>query len=228
MGEYSLTSRCFPVAFLLTLSTALSCVHPLPAAPAAEAKGPAVGGYRYFERPDAYDPWSLKIAQWQASQRAEREADLPPVGTDPNALQSKYSRFRSELRVDQARQVAAWIQKQARSAYNQDPAGDPWPTVQEVLASRSDDCDGLELIVHHLLLELGFPTSQVYRAVVHRPSDGQHHMVTLWFQDSDDPWVIDPTGAMTHGMPRMSQVPDWVPLKLFSASQEFTVHPTVR
>jgi hypothetical protein len=52
-------------------------------------------------------------------------------------------------------------------------------------------------------------------------------MVTLWFEDRMDPWVIDPTGAMTSGMPRMSSMPNWVPLKLFSEDVEFSVrrHP---
>jgi hypothetical protein len=35
--------------------------------------------------------------------------------------------------------------------------------------------------------------------------------------------VIDPTGAMTTGMPRMSEVPEWVPLKVFSDRNDFTV-----
>jgi hypothetical protein len=48
-------------------------------------------------------------------------------------------------------------------------------------------------------------------------------MVTLWFEDRDDPWVIDPTGAMTTGMPRMSEVPGWEPLKVFSEDERFTV-----
>ena len=60
-------------------------------------------------------------------------------------------------------------------------------------------------------------------AIVVRPSDGQHHMVTLWFEDPNDPWVIDPTGAMTLGMPRMSALPDWVPIKLFTDRLEYTV-----
>jgi hypothetical protein len=47
-------------------------------------------------------------------------------------------------------------------------------------------------------------------------------MVTLWFEVPDDPFVIDPTGAMTSGMPRLSEVPGWVPLKLFSETAEFT------
>jgi hypothetical protein len=47
-------------------------------------------------------------------------------------------------------------------------------------------------------------------------------MVTLWFESPDDPFVIDPTGAMTGGMPRLSEVPGWVPLKLFTETAEFT------
>jgi hypothetical protein len=47
-------------------------------------------------------------------------------------------------------------------------------------------------------------------------------MVTFWFESPDDPWVIDPTGAMAIGMPRLSEVPGWSPLKVFSADAEFT------
>ena len=45
----------------------------------------------------------------------------------------------------------------------------------------------------NFLRELGFDKAEVYRAIVYRKSDQQHHMVTLWFEDPDDPWVIDPT-----------------------------------
>ena len=73
------------------------------------------------------------------------------------------------------------------------------------------------------LRDLGFRSDEVYRAIVYRPEDGQHHMVTLWFEDRSDPWVIDPTGAMTSGMRRMSAVPGWVPLKVFSDTTEYSV-----
>jgi hypothetical protein len=46
-------------------------------------------------------------------------------------------------------------------------------------------------------------------------------MVTFWFEDPNDPWVIDPTGAMTFGMPRMSEVPDWAPIKVFSEDSNY-------
>ena len=38
--------------------------------------------------------------------------------------------------------------------------------------------------------------------------------------------MIDPTGAMTTGMPRMSQVGGWKLLKEFNETQEFTVAPS--
>ncbi len=178
-------------------------------------------GFRYFETPDPYDAWSFKITQWQSRQRSELEttATEGPAGD----LRTRYLHRRSELRRGLARELAAWIQEEAKLHYSEDVGIDHWPTLEEVLVADTDDCDGLELLVHQLLLDLGFPRSQVYRAVVHRPSDDQYHMVTLWFESPDDPWVIDPTGAMLLGMRHMSEVPGWVPLKLFSATEEFSV-----
>ena len=82
--------------------------------------------------------------------------------------------------------------------------------------------DGLELLVFQMLRDLGFDEREVFRAIVVRRSDAQHNMVTLWFEEPRDPWVIDPTGAMTSGMPRLSQVEGWMPLKVFSELEEFT------
>jgi hypothetical protein len=143
-------------------------------------------------------------------------------------LREKFLRFRSEHRRGLARELAAWLQEQAKVHYIPDGAVDRWATFEETMARNGDDCDGLELLSYHLLLDLGFRPEEVYRAIVVRPSDGQHHMVTLWFEDPSDPWVIDPTGAMTGGMPRMSQVPGWIPLKLFSERAEFTVRSSER
>jgi hypothetical protein len=140
-------------------------------------------------------------------------------------LRDKYFDFRADRKRSMAREVAAWIQGQAKQHYVADGAIDHWATLEETLSGDGDDCDGLELLTFHALRDLGFDRSEVYRAIVYRPSDGQHHMVTLWFEDRDDPWVIDPTGAMTLGMPRMSEMPAWVPLKVFSDTVEFTVEP---
>ena len=140
-----------------------------------------------------------------------------------DGLRGKYFDFRSDRRRAMALELAGWIQGQSRSHYVADGPIDHWATLEETLRGNGDDCDGLELLVYHALRDLGFSENEVYRAIVYRPSDGQHHMVTLWFEDRDDPWVIDPTGAMTTGMPLMSSMPEWVPLKVFSQDIEYTV-----
>jgi len=192
--------------------------------------------YRFFEKPAADDPWSRKIARWQVRERALGDADqlapdLSTVASGPSAtsprrgddLRVSYFAFRADHKRATARAIASWIQDQAKRHYIPDGAYDHWATLEETLAHNGDDCDGLELLTYHFLRDAGFAEDELFRAIVLRPSDGQHHMVTLWFESPSDPWVIDPTGAMIAGMPHISQVPDWVPIKLFSETEEFTV-----
>lgn len=205
--------------------------------------------YEYFTQPAPEDQWSPKISGWQRRERAQgrasvvapaavseaapKEAASAPVpgfeteralgqvvGGD---LRAKYAAFRTEQKRATARSVAAWTQSQALAHYVEDGPIDHWATLEETLRNNGDDCDGLELLTFNALRELGFEMTEVFRAIVYRASDGQHHMVTLWFENPQDPWVIDPTGAMTLGMPRMSELPGWVPIKLFSDTVEYTV-----
>jgi predicted transglutaminase-like cysteine proteinase len=220
-------------AFALTWTAAvlfsLGCVVP-------GALHPSPHRYEYFANPSPSDAWTPKIAGWQSRERALPDTDLlrtpasvsgpgetRPAAGGESSLRSKYFEFRAERKRQTAREVADWIQREAKKHYVADGPIDHWATLEETLARNGDDCDGLELLVYHFLIDLGFREQEVFRAIVYRPSDGQHHMVTLWFEEANDPWVIDPTGAMTSGMPRMSEVPGWVPLKVFSATQEFTV-----
>ena len=194
--------------------------------------------YRYFVAPAPNEAWSRKIAQWQQRERdasAEVELRTPasvagsgspeeaPAAGGREELREKFDAFLVERRRAQAREVAAWIQDVAQSHYISDGPIDRWATLDETFRRNGDDCDGLELLSYNLLRGLGFGEDEVYRAIVFRRSDGQHHMVTFWFEQADDPWVIDPTGAMTSGMPRMSQVPGWEPLKVFSENRDFDV-----
>jgi len=196
--------------------------------------------YDFFSAPDSNDPWSEKIGYWQARERADRRSGVTPLSeSDPGAvvgagpsveatgdaesLEAKYAAFRRESKRAMAREMAGWIQEQSRQHYIPDEVVDDWATLDATLRNNGDDCDGLELLVLNGLRDLGFDRSEVYRAIVYRRSDGQHHMVTLWFEELDDPWVIDPTGAMTSGMPRMSDLPEWTPIKVFSEDEEFTV-----
>jgi len=195
-------------------------------------------GFSYFDRPDQGDPWSVKIRGWQTRERhsesleqAREPENRVAAGPDQRNreshadLREKYLSFRTEHRRDMARGLASWIQEQSERHYIPDGAVDHWATLEETLVGNGDDCDGLELLAYNALRDMGFGQDRVYRAIVVRPSDGQHHMVTLWFEELEDPWVIDPTGAMVRGMPRMSDVPGWVPIKVFSEDEEFTVHP---
>jgi predicted transglutaminase-like cysteine proteinase len=192
--------------------------------------------YDYFTAADRKDPWSRKIEFWQARERAERRGGSVPTPaavagpgeSDANTtgvedLKAKYDAFRNERKRALARDLADWIQAEAKHHYLPDGPVDHWATLDETFRTNGDDCDGLELLVFNFLRDLGFAENEVYRAIVYRRSDGQHHMVTLWFEDADDPWVIDPTGAMTSGMPLMSELPDWVPLKVFNEDDSFTV-----
>lgn len=196
--------------------------------------------YRYFVTPRPDDAWTRKIAQWQQRERdvgAEVELRTPASvagsgGGEEEAaaagrkdLRAKFDEFLSVRRRAQAREVAAWIQDVAQNHYIPDGPIDRWATLEETFRRNGDDCDGLELLTYNLLRGLGFAENEVYRAIVFRRSDGQHHMVTFWFEHADDPWVIDPTGAMTSGMPRMSELYGWEPIKVFSGERDFDVVP---
>ncbi|HKA14512.1 MAG TPA: hypothetical protein VKH41_05810 [Myxococcota bacterium] len=186
----------------------------------------------YFAQPAPDDPWSRKIRGWQ-----QRELEAPPgpapVGAQPprldpaehGSLRDNYNSFLIERKRQVASDLATWIQQQSRDHYIPDGPVDHWATFEETMRNNGDDCDGLELLAYHFLRELGFHDDEVFRAIVVRPKDGQHHMVTLWFESPSDPWVIDPTGAMTTGMPRMSQVAGWKAIKVFSEKRDYTVAP---
>ena len=175
----------------------------------------------YFAPAKTQDGWSEKIQEWQSRSTI---APAAQIETSENT-DSEFSGFRSERRRQMARHLVTWTQRQSQQHFTNDAAADHWATLEETLRRGQEDCDGLELLIYNGLQELGFAPSSVYRAVVYRTSDLQHHMVTLWFEDPQDPWVLDPTGAMTLGMPRMSEMPGWVPIKLFSDTTEYTVSP---
>ena len=188
-----------------------------------------IHAYRYFTEPSPEDAWSRKIRGWQARERSVQAPEVSDAGSAGQIdvlgldLRAKYDAFRADQRRQMARDLAAWVQSEATVHYVADGPVDHWATFEETLARGEEDCDGLELLSFNLLRDLGFQEEEVFRSIVMRPSDGQHHMVTLWFEDPEDPWVIDPTGAMTTGMPRMSELPAWVPIKLFSETRDFTV-----
>ena len=214
-------SRAHAGTALLLLAVFFGC--------SASGRGPV--SYSYFEPPDRSDQVYVQILRWQAN---ERDAALPPpaaiaavadVGSDPldssAPLTAEYNSFVSSQRRMLAERVREWVQSEAERRYRPDENGDEWPTFHELLQRGGDDCDGLELLSLHALRALGF--LQVYRATIEQRGDGSQHMVTLWFEDPKDPWVIDPTGFATKTVVRMSELPAWEPRALFTEDQIFTV-----
>ncbi|MAE95412.1 MAG: hypothetical protein CL910_12185 [Deltaproteobacteria bacterium] len=195
--------------------------------------------YNWFELPREQDPWRRPILDWQGRVRNRHaeplRSDAPDTAApgragkpaEPEELALAYQSFQEEERRRTVLRVGKWIREQSRLHFVPDPGIDIWPTAQEVLESGGDDCDGLAFLTHQMLLELGFEREDLYLAIVRRHSDALHHMISLWFGDGEDPWVIDPTGAMTNEMVRMSEINGWEPLAVFSETQHYRALPHV-
>lgn len=186
--------------------------------------------YRFFVAAEPGDVWFEKVREWQQREVAGNPAEIRR-SAEPDArsglLRKKFRAFADAEKQALARRFVEWAQEQAMQHYrfdeSQDLAGDEWPTTQDLFDRNGDDCDGIDLIAYNLMLDLGFPEDQIYRAVIRRDRDGEFHMVTLWFDRPDDPWVIDTTGAMTMKMRRLSELPGWTPAVLFNANDHYTV-----
>jgi hypothetical protein len=181
---------------------------------------------------DDRDPWYPKVVEWQGRMQSEGTR-LPSTGQSVRGgLQSgkllgAMGAYRDEERRAFAKRVTDWSQRLARKYYKWDPAAadptfDHWPTVGELLATNGDDCDGLDLIAYQLLREFGFPSDRLFRAIIERNRDKANHMVTLWFEDPKDPWVIDATGAVTFEMRHFSKLEGWTPTKVFNERTQYT------
>jgi hypothetical protein len=173
----------------------------------------------WFEEPAPGDPWAGVIASWRERERTPAVA-APRPDTE---LARAYASFQTEERRGLARRVLGFVQEQARWHFVPDGPFDHWATLAETLERGGDDCDGLELLAYRFLLAFGFPREQVLRAVLRGPGGSPHHMVTLWFEDPGDPWVLDPTGIVTGEFVRMSSIRDWQPVRLFGDEVDYAV-----
>ncbi len=170
------------------------------------------------------DPWAHKIADWQA--RHDRDpARRGEPGPHESELAREYEEFSRELRRRLVSDTVEWVQEHSSKYYRPDENYDHWATLGEVVESGADDCDGLDLLTFALLRRLGFRTSEIYRSIVVERESGQHHMVTLWFDEQGrmDPFVLDPTGVVTQGMVRLSEIEGWEPIQLFDEREHFRV-----
>jgi hypothetical protein len=200
----------------------------------AAGRGP-LPRWAWFQPAPAEGAWADPIARWQArvqdaaAQAPAAVSAAPPAApagdAEPRRLALAFERFQAERRRALAGAVAEFVQERARRHFVPDGPFDRWATLDEVFAADGDDCDGLALLALALLRDFGFDDDELYQGIVRRDSDGLHHMVTLWFEDAADPWVLDPTGAIDSGLVRWSDVEGWQPLAVFSESDSFAVAP---
>ena len=173
------------------------------------------------------DPWSHKIEDWQTRHNQDL-ASQGEAGLNDSKLGREYEQFSRELRQRLVFDTVAWVQERSRKYYRADENYDHWATLGEVVKSGADDCDGLDLLTFVLLRRLGFKPSEIYRSIVVEAKSGQHHMVTLWFDKEGqmDPFLLDPTGVVSRGMVRLSEVDGWEPIQLFDEREHFRVETT--
>lgn len=121
----------------------------------------------------------------------------PAEAGSPNgaSLRSKYSSFQDSQRRETAREIMAWSQQRGGKAGSLEQG----------------------------LREMGFSGREIVQAVVKSNRDGRRHHVTLWFDNRNDPWVLDATGAATQQMTRLSQLGQWAPVELASNTANYRI-----
>jgi hypothetical protein len=178
----------------------------------------------FFVESPREDPWNAKIKNWQSRHQLDQLAltDREPTDTQ---IGQEYRDFENGERRKVAADLVAWIQDESRRHYIPDGEIDHWATLSEVIAQGGDDCDGLDLMTFLLLRKLGFSKDEIFRSIVVDKDTGQHHMVTLWFENAErrDPWLLDPTGVVTNQLVRLSQVPKWSPIEMFDEARHYRV-----
>jgi hypothetical protein len=178
----------------------------------------------FFVEAPSDDPWNQKVRNWQARHHLDPAAQAVSI-PQKSAIARKYGDFSRELRRKIVSETVDWVQEQSRVHYRPDGAQDHWATLGEVVESGGDDCDGLDLLTFVLLRQLGFDQGELFRAILVERGTQQHHMVTLWFEekDSEDPYILDPTGVVITGLARLSDVPEWEPIELFDETAHYRV-----
>ena len=216
LGEIVVRSLSCAITLVALLSSSCASTSILP-----------VLSFDFFTPAGGNDPWNQKIENWQARHLldpAVKGAWTP----DASPLARSYARFKRDLRRKIVAETVIWVQERSKSHYRPDGVRDHWATLGEVIEAGEDDCDGLDLLTFVLLRDLGFDESEIYRAIVVEDGTGQHHMVTLWFEDGhrEDPYVLDPTGVVTSELVRMSGIQSWEPIELFDERDHFAVRQT--
>ncbi len=180
----------------------------------------------------ANDPWNAKVTDWQERHHLDQSSSSQlSASSDLGKLYSDFTAEMERRQLEDRRGLVAdavdWVQGLSREYYRSDGKEDHWATIGHVIANGGDDCDGLDLLTFVLLRHLGFESDEIYRSIVVERQSGQHHMVTLWFEEGsrDDPFVLDPTGVVRKGLARLSSIRGWEPIELFDEDSHFRVEP---
>ena len=119
--------------------------------------------------------------------------------------------------------MVRWVQLNSGLYFAADGELEHWPTLDEVLASGGDDCDGMELLTFELLRRMGFGPGELYRAVLVETQSDRHHMVTFWFPQGRgrEPYVLDPSGEVSREVLPLSGIHSWEPVLIFDEAEQF-------
>lgn len=223
----------------------LSVVIALAAVGCATAPAPD-RHYDFFGRAESRsDPWFDQVEEWQVRARLDHPyvSVEEGLGARSTNLSEQAQEYQARKRLELAASISSWVRLEGRSHYVSDdePASDSreerksvfdvepeayndhWPTYSELVEANGDDCDGLDLLAYQMLREFGFPEEQLFRAILMRQKDEVNHMVTFWFEDPDDPWVFDGTGAATREFVRFSEVKGWIPTNMFNEVAQYSI-----
>lgn len=138
---------------------------------------------RRYESSGGSREW--KIKDWQ---RREKEAQ--------NIINAQ----NGVVDLNKAKEIHRWILKNIVYVSDEENYGklEYWPTSDEVLKSKKEDCDGIAIACWRKLRDAGFPDDKIGIACV----DG--HAFCVIFRNNNDFWVLD-NGSITYKMELASE-----------------------
>lgn len=104
---------------------------------------------------------------------------------------------------------------------------DYWATVREMITDPEtqrlmDDCDGFTGIKYDKMKEAGCPVGELSWIICLYTPNQTGHMVCAWWEDPDDPWVMDIPGVEL-SVWKLSERSDLRPLYAFNENSMFEI-----
>lgn len=92
---------------------------------------------------------------------------------------------------------------------------DFWPDSNAARASKKGDCDDQAIAKYGYLIESGADINKTFLVVVHDNSNLMNHMVCAYYEDPDNPWILD-NGFMGQAFFKSNKSRNIVPLVAFN------------